>query len=127
MCRPPAVRCSRPTTAATAASGRLGARPRRRARRVGGAGRGHVPATGGAVLARNHVSYVDFVLGGIATQQSRRKVRFLAKRELFSSRLTGPLMRSLHHIEVDRSAGSGPLRGAGGYPRRRGGGGGVAG
>jgi 1-acyl-sn-glycerol-3-phosphate acyltransferase len=75
--------------------------------RVDVTGSEHVPTTGGAVLALNHVSYVDFVLAGIATQQSRRKVRFLAKRELFSSRLTGPLMRSLHHIEVDRTAGSG--------------------
>ena len=29
----------------------------------------------------------------------------MAKRELFDHRWTGPLMRSLHHIEVDRGAG----------------------
>ena len=29
----------------------------------------------------------------------------MAKRELFDHRLTGPLMRSLHHIEVDRGEG----------------------
>ena len=29
----------------------------------------------------------------------------MAKRELFDHRLTGPLMRSLHHIEVDRADG----------------------
>jgi len=91
----------RPLTVAVAAAFRL------LRLRVEVTGSEHVPTTGGAVLALNHVSYVDFVLAGIATQQSRRKVRFLAKRELFSSRLTGPLMRSLHHIEVDRTAGSG--------------------
>jgi 1-acyl-sn-glycerol-3-phosphate acyltransferase len=91
----------RPLTVAVAAAFRL------LRLRVDVTGSEHVPTTGGAVLALNHVSYVDFVLAGIATQPSRRKVRFLAKRELFSSRLTGPLMRSLHHIEVDRTAGSG--------------------
>jgi 1-acyl-sn-glycerol-3-phosphate acyltransferase len=65
----------------------------------------HVPTSGGAVLALNHISYVDFILGGYAAQPSRRLVRFMAKRELFDHRLTGPLMRSMHHIEVDRAAG----------------------
>jgi 1-acyl-sn-glycerol-3-phosphate acyltransferase len=65
----------------------------------------NVPRTGGALLALNHVSYVDFILGGFATQPSRRLVRFMAKRELFDHRWTGPLMRSLHHISVDRADG----------------------
>ena len=65
-----------------------------------------VPRTGGALLAYNHVSYVDFVLGGYAAQPSHRLVRFMAKRELFDHRFTGPLMRSLHHIEVDRAEGT---------------------
>ena len=65
----------------------------------------HVPRTGGALLALNHISYVDFVLGGFAAQPSRRLVRFMAKRELFDHRLAGPLMRSLHHISVDRADG----------------------
>jgi 1-acyl-sn-glycerol-3-phosphate acyltransferase len=65
----------------------------------------HVPRTGGALLALNHVSYVDFVLGGLAAQPSKRLVRFMAKREIFDHRLAGPLMRSLHHISVDRADG----------------------
>ena len=68
-------------------------------------GTDNVPRTGGAVVAVNHVSYVDFVLGGFAAQPSKRLVRFMAKRELFDHRLTGPLMRSLHHISVDRADG----------------------
>ncbi len=64
-----------------------------------------VPRTGGAVLAFNHISYVDFILGGYAAHPSDRLVRFMAKRELFDHRFAGPLMRSFHHIEVDRSAG----------------------
>ena len=65
----------------------------------------HVPREGGALLALNHISYVDFILGGFAAQPSKRLVRFMAKRELFDHRWTGPLMRSLHHIEVDRGDG----------------------
>jgi len=65
----------------------------------------HVPRHGPALLALNHISYVDFVFGGLATDPSDRLVRFMAKRELFTHRFAGPLMRSLHHIEVDRGAG----------------------
>ena len=65
----------------------------------------HVPREGGVLLAYNHISYVDFIYGGFAARPSRRLVRFMAKREIFDHRLAGPLMRSLHHIEVDRSAG----------------------
>jgi 1-acyl-sn-glycerol-3-phosphate acyltransferase len=65
----------------------------------------HVPRTGGVLLACNHVSYVDFVYGGLAANPSRRRVRFMAKRELFDHKVTGPIMRSMHHIEVDRGDG----------------------
>ena len=46
----------------------------------------HVPRSGGALLAFNHVSYVDFVYGGLAAHPSKRLVRFMAKRELFDHR-----------------------------------------
>lgn len=65
----------------------------------------HVPRKGGVLLAVNHIGYVDFVYGGLAANPSGRKVRFMAKRELFDHKISGPLMRSLHHIEVDRGAG----------------------
>ena len=68
-------------------------------------GHEHVPRSGGVLLACNHIGYVDFVYGGLAANPSGRKVRFMAKRELFDHTLTGPLMRSLHHIEVDRGEG----------------------
>jgi 1-acyl-sn-glycerol-3-phosphate acyltransferase len=65
----------------------------------------HVPTSGGVLLACNHIGYVDFVYGGLAANPSGRLVRFMAKRELFDHKVTGPLMRSLHHIEVDRGEG----------------------
>ena len=81
-------------------------------------GADHVPRTGGVMLAVNHIGYVDFVYGGLAANPSGRKVRFMAKRELFDHRLTGPLMRSLHHIEVDRGDGLASYRRAVDYLRR---------
>jgi 1-acyl-sn-glycerol-3-phosphate acyltransferase len=69
------------------------------------AGTEHVPRSGGAVLALNHISYIDFILAGFAAQPSKRLVRFMAKREIFDHRVAGPVMRSLHHISVDRADG----------------------
>ena len=77
----------------------------------------HVPRTGGVLLAVNHVGYVDFVYGGLAANPSGRKVRFMAKRELFDHRWTGPLMRSMHHIDVDRGSGLASYRTAVDYLR----------
>jgi 1-acyl-sn-glycerol-3-phosphate acyltransferase len=77
----------------------------------------HVPRTGGVLLAVNHVGYVDFIYGGLAANPSGRKVRFMSKRELFDHRWTGPLMRSLHHIEVDRADGEASYRTAVEYLR----------
>jgi 1-acyl-sn-glycerol-3-phosphate acyltransferase len=65
----------------------------------------HVPREGGAVLASNHVSYLDFIFCGLGAVPSKRLVRFMAKQEVFAHRLSGPLMRSMHHIPVDRDFG----------------------
>jgi 1-acyl-sn-glycerol-3-phosphate acyltransferase len=66
----------------------------------------HVPAAGGAVLASNHVSYLDFIFCGLGAQASGRLVRFMAKEQVFASRIAGPLMRAMRHIPVDRAAGA---------------------
>lgn len=68
----------------------------------------NLPVTGGAVIAINHTSYFDFTFAGLpAYKQKRgRKVRFMAKKEVFDSKVTGPIMRSLRHIEVDRDSGA---------------------
>jgi 1-acyl-sn-glycerol-3-phosphate acyltransferase len=65
----------------------------------------HMPRAGGVLIACNHISYVDFIYGGLAANPSGRKVRFMAKRELFAHPVSGALMRSMHHIEVDRGEG----------------------
>ena len=70
----------------------------------------HIPRTGGALLAVNHVCFVDFVLAGYAAQPSGRLTRFMAKQEVFDHPVGGPVMRSFHHIAVDRADGIGSLR-----------------
>ena len=65
----------------------------------------HVPKSGGVLLAYNHIGYVDFVYGGLAANPSGRLVRFMAKREIFDHGVGGPVMRSMHHIQVDRGEG----------------------
>ncbi|MET8986374.1 lysophospholipid acyltransferase family protein [Nonomuraea wenchangensis] len=67
----------------------------------------NVPRSGGAVLVSNHISYLDFIFAGWAAHPSRRLVRFMAKQDVFEHRISGPLMRGMHHIPVDRGAGAG--------------------
>lgn len=62
----------------------------------------HIPRTGGAVMAINHVGYLDFTFAGFAAQPAGRLVRFMAKKEVFDHRVSGPLMRGMKHIPVDR-------------------------
>jgi 1-acyl-sn-glycerol-3-phosphate acyltransferase len=73
----------------------------------------NIPRSGGAVLAINHTSYLDFMLGGIpAHRVGHRLVRFMAKDAIFRHRVAGPLMRGMKHIPVDRDAGSAAFRDA---------------
>lgn len=73
----------------------------------------NIPATGGAILAINHTSYLDFALGGVpADRRGRRLVRFMAKDAIFRHPVAGPLMRGMKHIPVDRDAGSAAFRDA---------------
>jgi 1-acyl-sn-glycerol-3-phosphate acyltransferase len=69
-----------------------------------------IPSSGGAVLASNHISYLDFIFAGLAARPSGRLVRFMAKKEVFDHGISGPLMRGMRHIPVDREAGLGSYR-----------------
>ena len=68
-------------------------------------GQEHIPSKGGAILAINHVGYLDFAIAGTAALPTKRYVRFMAKKEIFNHKIAGPLMRGMHHINVDRSNG----------------------
>ncbi len=70
-------------------------------------GEQNIPRTGGAVLAMNHTSYLDFALGGIpADRVGGRLVRYMAKDGIWRNPIAGPLMSGMGHIPVDRESGS---------------------
>jgi len=62
-------------------------------------GTAYVPATGPAILAPNHVSYLDPVLVGCVVS---RPVHFMAKRELFQTPVVGWLISRLNAYPVTR-------------------------
>lgn len=80
--------------------------------RITVSGAENVPATGGAVMAVNHTGYLDFALAGEVARRSGRLVRFMAKEQVFRHPVSGPLMRGMHHIPVDRDAGAASYRAA---------------
>ncbi|WP_326632505.1 MULTISPECIES: lysophospholipid acyltransferase family protein [unclassified Streptomyces] len=65
----------------------------------------HIPKTGGAVLVSNHISYLDFIFSGLTALPQKRLVRFMAKESVFRHKVSGPLMRGMKHIPVDRKQG----------------------
>jgi glycerol-3-phosphate dehydrogenase (NAD(P)+) len=65
-------------------------------------GREHIPATGPAIIASNHRSFLDpFVVGMMA----RRPIYFLSKRELFVNPVVAWLLNSLGAFPIARGAG----------------------
>ena len=66
----------------------------------------HVPVDGPGVLASNHVSFLDFLLVGLAGRRSDRYVRFLARHDVWSNPIAGPLMTAMR----PRRRTSGPAR-----------------
>lgn len=78
----------------------------------------NIPAEGGAVIAVNHTGYLDFTYAGLPVRSVKRYIRFMAKKEVFDNKITGPIMRSLKHIPVDRSAGADSYKAAVEYLQR---------
>lgn len=62
-------------------------------------GQEHVPGAGPAILAANHVSFIDPVIVGVSV---RRPVHFMAKEELFRFRPFGRFLRLLQTFPVNR-------------------------
>ncbi len=70
----------------------------------------HLPRQGGAVLASNHVGYLDFLFVGLVGRERGRFVRFLAKQGSFAPPVVGAAMRAMGHVPVDRAHGEVALR-----------------
>ncbi|EEI18147.1 MULTISPECIES: lysophospholipid acyltransferase family protein [Corynebacterium] len=67
----------------------------------------NIPATGGALIAANHTGWFDFIFSAVGPHVAgKRLVRFMAKKEVFSAPVIGPLMRGMRHVPVDRAAGA---------------------
>ncbi|HOS43560.1 MAG TPA: lysophospholipid acyltransferase family protein [Armatimonadota bacterium] len=62
-------------------------------------GRGHVPTTGGVLLAANHTSYADPPLVGVGAP---RRVHYMAKAELFAVPVLGALIARVGAFPVRR-------------------------
>src|SRR4051795_8836648 len=69
-------------------------------------GQEHVPATGGAIICSNHVSFFDFTYLGLAAVPQHRLARFMAQSAVFTHWFSGRFMRAMQHIPVDRKAGA---------------------
>ena len=66
----------------------------------------HIPRTGGAVVAINHTSYVDWVPAGLAGVARGRNFRYMLKAEMQQVKFVNFLIKHCRHIPVDRGAGA---------------------
>ncbi|MFM8944419.1 MAG: lysophospholipid acyltransferase family protein [Actinomycetota bacterium] len=73
-------------------------------------GEEHLPYSGPAIVAGNHISYFDQFVSGYALVRAGRRPRFLGKAELFDIPVVGTVFRGAGQIPVRRGTGdSAPL------------------
>ena len=67
----------------------------------------NIPARGGAVVAINHTSYLDWMPAALAAYKRHRRLRFMIKREMAEVKIVNFLIRHTGTIPVGRRAGAG--------------------
>jgi 1-acyl-sn-glycerol-3-phosphate acyltransferase len=67
----------------------------------------NIPARGGAVIAVNHTSYLDWIPAALAAYKRHRRLRFMIKQEMTKVKVVNFLIRHTGTIPVDRRAGAG--------------------
>jgi 1-acyl-sn-glycerol-3-phosphate acyltransferase len=67
----------------------------------------NIPERGGAVIAINHTSYIDWWPAALAAYQRHRRMRFMIKAEMQDVRMVNFLIKHSGTIPVDRTAGAG--------------------
>lgn len=78
--------------------------------RISVTGMHHLPRTGPAVVASNHLSFLDFTFVGYAARERGRRVRFMSKVSVFEVPVVGRAMRAMRHVPVDRWTGASAYR-----------------
>jgi 1-acyl-sn-glycerol-3-phosphate acyltransferase len=66
----------------------------------------NIPEHGGAVIALNHTSYVDWLPASLAAYQRRRRLRFMIKAEMADVRAVNYVIKHAKLIPVDRRVGA---------------------
>ncbi|MGH2540491.1 MAG: lysophospholipid acyltransferase family protein [Actinomycetota bacterium] len=66
----------------------------------------HIPRTGPAIIACNHISYLDPLTSASAVVKAGRRPRFLAKDDLFRIPVVGTVFRGTRQIPVARGTGA---------------------
>jgi 1-acyl-sn-glycerol-3-phosphate acyltransferase len=65
-----------------------------------------IPRTGGAVVAINHTSYVDWLPAALAVQHRGRRIRYMIKAELQQVKVVNFLIKHTKTVPVNRGAGA---------------------
>ncbi|BBA90735.1 lysophospholipid acyltransferase family protein [Mycobacterium pseudoshottsii] len=66
----------------------------------------NIPDRGGALIALNHTSYVDWVPASIAAKERKRRLRFMIKAEMQEVRSVNYVIKHAQLIPVDRAEGA---------------------
>ncbi|HKV17851.1 MAG TPA: lysophospholipid acyltransferase family protein [Mycobacterium sp.] len=67
----------------------------------------NIPDSGGAVVAINHTSYLDWMPAALAAYKRHRRLRFMIKQEMTEVKVVNFLIKHTGTIPVDRKAGGG--------------------
>ncbi len=68
-----------------------------------------IPRSGPAIVAMNHISYMDPFAAAYLVDYRKRRPRFLAKSELFQDKRIGWILRGCGQIEVRRGTATAPM------------------
>ncbi|MEA2452220.1 MAG: hypothetical protein QOG04_930 [Actinomycetota bacterium] len=69
----------------------------------------NIPRDGSALLAFNHISYLDPLATAYTVNKAKRIPRFLGKSELFQDKRIGWILRGAKQIEVKRGTATAPM------------------
>lgn len=72
-------------------------------------GLSNIPAKGGAVLAFNHIAYLDPLAAAYVIDEADRRPRFLGKAELFADKRIGWILKGAGQIPVHRGTKDAPV------------------